>query len=281
MMITVFCLSAKLSVRIGDQKKQGVVYVNLTIDIGNTNTVLGVYNSKGKREVYWRISTDKNKTADEYGILFKNLFSYSELQLNDIDFIIISSVVPSVVSVLEKTSAQYFSVKPIVVGPGMRTGLNIQVDNPREVGADRIVNAVAAVQKYGGPLIIVDFGTATTICAISEENSYLGGAIAPGIDISIEALFNYAAKLPRVELKSPRKAIGKNTVDSIRSGIILGISGQVEGLIKRFKKEMEHDCDVIATGGMVDLIASQCPSIDRREPFLTLDGLNYLCEINK
>ncbi|MFW5985683.1 MAG: type III pantothenate kinase, partial [Halanaerobiaceae bacterium] len=243
----------------------------LAIDIGNTNTVLGVYNDQGLK-VHWRISTDKNKTADEYGILFKNLFQDTGIVLDEIDDIIISSVVPPVVTVLEYTAERYFDLKPMVVGPGIKTGLNIKVDNPREVGADRIVNAVAGIKKYEGPLIIVDFGTATTFCAISEEKSYLGGAIAPGINISIEALFNHAAKLPRVELKEPSSAVGKNTVEGMQSGIIYGIIGQVEGLITRFKKEIGKEARVIATGGLVDLVAPRSSLIDETEHFLTLDG---------
>ncbi len=251
----------------------------LAIDIGNTNTLLGVYSADSLQE-HWRISTDKDKTADEYGILLKNLLSSSGIEHTEIDEIIVSSVVPPIIPVLEKTFKRYFDKEPIIVGPGIKTGLNIQVDNPREVGADRIVNAVGALQKYEGPLIIVDFGTATTFCAISDDQSYLGGAIAPGINISIEALFNYAAKLPRIELKIPERAVGKNTVEGMQSGIIYGFIGQVEGLIKRFQQELDDKALVIATGGLVDLIAPRSPLIEKVEPFLTLDGLFYICKIN-
>ncbi len=251
----------------------------LTVDTGNTNTVLGIYD-RGKRKTHWRISTDKDKTADEYGVLFRNFFSYAEIKRSSINGIIISSVVPPIVTVLQETANRYFNLKPMIIGPGIKTGINIKVENPPEVGADRIVNAVAALQKYGGPLIIVDFGTATTFCAVSEKNDYLGGAIAPGIEISTEALFSYAAKLPRIELKAPKKAIGRNTVSGMQSGIIYGFVGQVEAIIRRFKKEIKKECKVVATGGLVDLIASETELIDYTEPFLTLDGLYHISKLN-
>ncbi len=251
----------------------------LTIDVGNTNTVLGVFN-KGELINNWRISTDKDKTPDEYGILFYNLFSYFNLKIGDIKGIIISSVVPPVVTVLQKTTRTFFNTQPLIIGPGIKTGMNIKMDNPREVGADRIVNAVAAYQKYGGPLIIIDSGTATTFCAVTRDGNYLGGAIAPGIGVSTEALFRYAAKLPRVELSRPESAIGKNTIMGLQSGIIFGFVGQVEGLIDRFKKELGQESKVIATGGLVNLIAEETDKIDYVEPFLTLEGLYYIGLLN-
>ena len=251
----------------------------LTIDVGNTNTVLGVYEDD-KMITHWRISTDKDKTPDEYGILFKSLFNFDNMKVKDIKGVIISSVVPPVVTVLEETSKKYFDLKPLMIEPGVKTGINIKMENPREVGADRIVNAVAAYEKFGGPLIIVDFGTATTFCAVSEKGNYAGGAIAPGIGISMEALFNYAAKLPRVELKTPDKAIGKNTIKGIQSGIIFGFVGQVEELVNRFKNELSHDSKVVATGGLVNLIARETDIIDQVEPFLTLDGLYHIGKLN-
>ncbi|MFW6006977.1 MAG: type III pantothenate kinase [Bacillota bacterium] len=251
----------------------------LAIDVGNTNTVLGVYQN-GEMLTHWRISTDKDKTPDEYGILFKSLFTFEKLNVKDITGIIISSVVPPVVTVLEYTADRYFDLKPLIVEPGIKTGLNIKMDNPREVGADRIVNAVAAFLKFGGPLVIVDFGTATTFCAVSKKGNYIGGAIAPGIGISTEALFDYAAKLPRVELKNPGKAIGKNTVQGMQSGIIYGFTGQVKELISRFKSELEQSSTVVATGGLVDLVAEEVESIDKVEPFLTLDGLYHIGKLN-
>ncbi|MFW5996172.1 MAG: type III pantothenate kinase [Halanaerobiaceae bacterium] len=252
----------------------------LTIDVGNTNTVFGLYDKDGKRRCDWRISTDKNKTPDEYGILFTEFFSDTGIGVEKIREIIISSVVPPVVSVLEEMAVDYFSVSPLIVGPGVKTGLNIKVDNPREVGADRVVNAVAAIDKFNPPLIIVDFGTATTFCAISEKGEYIGGSIAPGIWISTEALFNYAAKLPRVELKSPEMAIGKNSVMGMQAGIIYGFVGQVEKMITLFKEELSQKCTVVATGGLVELIATETDLIDYVEPFLTLDGLYRIGLIN-
>ncbi len=251
----------------------------LAIDIGNSDTVLGIYEDN-KMVDHWRISTDHKKTVDEYGILFNNLFSFDDVKTKQIEGIIISSVVPQVVQVLEITSVQYFDLKPMVVGPGIKTGMNIKMEDPREVGADRIVNAVGGYQRYGGPLIIVDFGTATTFDYISYKGDYEGGAIAPGIGVSTDALFNMASKLPRVELKKPEFAIGKNTVQATQSGIFYGFIGQVEKLIHKFKEEIKGSPKVIATGGYSELIGSKTDAIEYIAPFLTLDGLNYLAEIN-
>ncbi len=251
----------------------------LTLDVGNTNTVMGIFEGD-KLEKHWRISTDKNKTPDEYGVLFNNLFSYANINSCDIKRILISSVVPQVVSVLRDTARDYFNLKPIIIGPGVKTGMNILMDDPREVGADRIVNAVGGYNIYGGPLIIVDFGTATTFCAISSKGDYMGGAIAPGINVSTEALIGYAAKLPRIELECPDSVIGKNTVMAMQAGIIYGFVGQVEALVNKFKKEFSVDVQVIATGGLVDLIADQTEVIDIVEPFLTLKGLYYIAQLN-
>ncbi len=251
----------------------------LTMDIGNTNTVLGLYQGD-ELKTHWRISTDRNKTPDEYGMLFKSLFESADIDNQAVNSIIISSVVPPILRILKKTSYRYFNVNPLVVGPGVKTGMNIKTDNPKEVGADRIVNAVAAERLYDGPLIIVDFGTATTFCAVSEKGEYLGGSIAPGIGISAEALFNQSAKLPRIELIGPGKAIGKNTIDGMKSGIVYGFVGQVEYLVKKFKQELSKDAVVIATGGLVSLIAAETDSIEYVEPFLTLKGLKYIADIN-
>ena len=198
-------------------------------DVGNTNTVLGVYDGEELTH-HWRIETNRNKTNDEYGMLIKSLFDFADLALSDISGIIISSVVPPIMFALEKMCIRYFNLKPLVVGPGVKTGLNIKYDNPKEVGADRIVNAVAAIHKYGSPLIIVDFGTATTYCYITEDKQYLGGAIAPGIGISTEALYTRAAKLPRIEIVRPEGVVGRNTVSAMQSGILYGYVGQVEGM---------------------------------------------------
>jgi len=251
----------------------------LIMDIGNTNTVLGLYQGD-ELKTHWRISTDRNKTPDEYGMLFKNLFESADIDNQAVNSIIISSVVPPILRILKKTSYRYFNVNPLVVGPGVKTGMNIKTDNPKEVGADRIVNAVAAGHLYDGPLIIVDFGTATTFCAVSEKGEYLGGSIAPGIGISAEALFSQSAKLPRIELIEPGRAIGKNTIDGMKSGIVYGFVGQVEYLVKKFKKELSEDAAVIATGGLVSLIAAETDSIDYVEPFLTLKGLKYIADTN-
>ena len=251
----------------------------LTIDVGNTNTVMGIYKNE-EMVAHWRISTDKNKTADEYGMLFQNLFYEGDICNDDIKDVLISSTVPPVVTVLEQMALQYFEVEPLIVGPGIKTGMSIKMDNPREVGADRIVNAVGAYQKYGAPLIVVDFGTATSFDAVSKNGNFIGGAIAPGIGISSEALFSHAAKLPRVELKKPRKAIGTNSVTAMQSGIIYGFVGQVEALIDKFKKELSSGCTVVATGGLVELIAPETDLIDEVELFLTLEGLHHIGRLN-
>ncbi|MBM7856041.1 type III pantothenate kinase [Desulfohalotomaculum tongense] len=251
----------------------------LVFDVGNTNTVLGVY--KGENLVaHWRVSTDCNRTADEYGMLLNSLFQYAGLDINKINAVVISSVVPPMMHSLERMSKRYFNVSPMVVGPGVKTGMPIKMDNPREVGADRIVNAVAGYSLYGGPLIIVDFGTATTFCAVNKKGEYVGGVIAPGIGISTEALFAHAAKLPRVELKRPPSVLGKNTVHGMQSGIVFGYAGLVDEIVRRIKKEL-GECTVIATGGLAELIAKETGTIDKVEPFLTLTGLRLIYQRNK
>ena len=253
----------------------------LVFDVGNTNMVLGLY--KGKELIkYWRITTDKYKTSDEYGILISNLFQYENIDMNCVEDVIISSVVPDVMHSLENFCKKYCKKEPKVVGPGIKTGLNIKYDNPKQVGADRIVNAVAAIEKYGSPLIIVDFGTATTFCAISDKAEYLGGTICPGLKISSEALFNGAAKLPRVELIKPGKTICKATVEAMQAGIIYGYVGQVEKIISMMKKELgSEDIKVVATGGLSSLIHSETDSIDHIDKFLTLEGLRLIHLKNK
>ena len=253
----------------------------LVFDVGNTNMVIGVYEAK-KLIKNWRINTDIHKTSDEYGMLINNLLAYDKIDIKSIDDVIISSVVPNVMHALENFCIKYCEKKPMIVGPGIKTGLNIKYDNPKQVGADRIVNAVAAIEKYGSPLIIVDFGTATTFCAISEKAEYLGGTICPGLIISSEALFNGAAKLPRVELTKPGKTICKTTVEAMQSGIIYGYVGQVEKIISIMKKELgSEDVKVIATGGLSTLIHSETDSIDYIDRFLTLEGLRLIHAKNK
>ena len=252
----------------------------LVFDVGNTNMAIGVY--KGKEMLtHWRIKTDEGRTSDEYGMLLRDLFTFHGIEMIQIQAVVISSVVPSLMMELERTSQQYFSCKPLVVGPGVKTGLAIKYDNPREVGADRVVNAVAAYHKYEGPLIIVDFGTATTFCVVNEKGEYLGGAISPGIKVSTEALVVKAAKLPRVELIKPRNIIGKNTISSMQSGIIYGFVGQVEGIINRIQKEIGGNARVIATGGLAPTIARETESIHIIDELLTLDGLRIIYELNR
>lgn len=253
----------------------------LVFDVGNTNMVIGIYKDKSLVKD-WRICTDIHKTSDEYGMLIGNLLAHDNIDIKSIDDVIISSVVPNVMHALENFCIKYCEKKPMIVGPGIKTGLNIKYDNPKQVGADRIVNAVAAIEKYGSPLIIVDFGTATTFCAISDKAEYLGGTICPGLKISSEALFNGAAKLPRVELIKPGKTICKATVEAMQAGIIYGYVGQVEKIISMMKKELgSEDIKVVATGGLSSLIHSETDSIDHIDKFLTLDGLRLIHLKNK
>jgi len=249
------------------------------VDVGNTNIVLGLY--KGKElQRHWRIATNRAATSDEYGILICNLFNHAGVKVEDIEGIIISSVVPPLNYSLERMSETYLKKTPMLVGPGIKTGLNIRYENPREVGADRIVNAVAGIQLYGPPLIIVDFGTATTFCYIDEKGDYIGGAIAPGIGISTEALYQKAAKLPRIELIKPKSTVGRTTVSSMQAGIIFGFAGQVDGIVDRIRDEFQTNARVIATGGLAELISGESRTIDIVNPRLTLQGLQILYERN-
>jgi type III pantothenate kinase len=251
----------------------------LVMDTGNTNIVLGVY-EQGQLKYHWRMETYRQKTEDEYAMQVKSLFSHVGLTFEEVNGIIISSVVPPVMYPLEQMCKKYFNQKPLVVGPGIKTGLNIKYENPREVGADRIVNAVAAIHEYGDPLIIVDFGTATTYCFINEKGEYMGGAIAPGIGISMEALFDRASKLPRIELTRPESVVGKNTIAAMQAGIVYGYVGQVEGIVARLKAQSIVEPTVIATGGLAELIARETTVIDIVDNFLTLKGLHLIYERN-
>lgn len=253
----------------------------LVLDAGNSNIVLGVYDND-QLTFHWRMGTDRHKTADEYAMQVNAFFMHAGISFEQINGIIISSVVPPIMFALEEMCNKYFRAKPIIVGPGVKTGLNIKYENPREVGADRIVNAIAALQQYGGqPLIIVDFGTANTYCYINEKGEYMGGAIAPGISISTEALYTKASKLPRIEIARPSHIVGKNTVSSMQSGILYGFIGQVEGIVSRMKAQSKQEPLVIATGGMASLVANETKMIDIVEPFLTLKGLYIIYKRNQ
>ena len=251
----------------------------MAVDIGNTNIVAGIFDGENLKAT-WRLGTDVHKLEDEYAAMFFDLLSMKSLAFTDVDNAIIASSVPPLVTVFEELCRRYFNVTPMIVGPGIKTGVRISLENPREVGADRIVNTAAAHRLYSGPLIVIDFGTATTLDAVSEEGDYLGGAIAPGIVISSEALFEHAAKLPRVELVRPQKAIGKNSVSAMQSGIIFGYVGLIEGIVARMQKELGGEAKVIATGGLADIIAGETGVVDAVEPDLTLVGLRLINELN-
>ncbi len=257
----------------------------LAFDVGNTNIVLGVY--KGRELLQnWRLETDKNKSADEYGMMINQLFIYEGLSIKDVTEVIISTVVPSIIYTLQHLSQKYFNTKAIVVGPGVKTGLIVKYDNPKQLGADRIVNAVAALEKYQAPLIVIDFGTATTFCAITDQSEYLGGVIAPGIKISADALFEKTAKLPRVDLEAPGHLLCKNTSEGIQAGVVYGNMGMVEHIITRMKSEIcaytksDKPITVVATGGLATLIASGISCIDHVDKLLTLTGLQLIYEKN-
>lgn len=252
----------------------------LTIDIGNTNIVLGIVDKK-KILNFWRIGTDKLKTSDEYGILIRNLFKYHNVKINDISGSIISCVVPALQGVFIESIKKYFKHDPVVVGPGIKTGMPILYKNPQEVGADRIVNAIAAYDEYETSLVIVDFGTATTFDCVSKKGEYLGGVITPGILISSEALFGSASKLPKVELRKPDNIIGKTTIQSIQSGLIFGYAGLVDGIVERIKSELGDQTKVIATGGLAGLIALESKTIEKIDEHLPLKGLWLIYERNR
>ncbi|TGB00801.1 type III pantothenate kinase [Halobacillus salinus] len=255
--------------------------MNFVLDVGNTNTVLGVFD-QGELKYQWRIKTDRHKTEDEFGMLIKSLFDHEGLRFEDMDGVIISSVVPPIMFALERMSQYYFNKKPMIIGDGkVDHGLPMKYPNPEEIGADRIVNAVGASGEYPLPLVIIDFGTATTYCYINEKGEYLGGAIAPGINISMEALYAKAAKLPKIEIKRPDHVIGQSTVEAMQAGVFYGYVGQVDEVVARMKQTGDVAPTVVATGGLASLIADQSSTIDYVDHHLTLKGLHKIYQRNK
>src|SRR5665811_707984 len=266
----------------------------LVLDVGNTNTVLGVFGSKGepgsnggavddstqydRLVANWRVATIKTQTVDEYGVLFRNLFAMASLEAKGIRGIMISSVVPPLDSTLREVCERYFRLKPLFVEPGVKTGMPVHYDNPAEVGADRIVNSVAAFEKYGGPCIVVDFGTATTFDVVSRKGEYLGGVITPGIGISADALFRHTARLPRVDVRKPPRVLATNTVNSLQSGLYYGYLGLIDGILERLIAELGGDVKVVATGGLASLIGGGSKYIREVDDLLTLEGLRIIYE---
>jgi type III pantothenate kinase len=252
----------------------------LSIDVGNTNTVLGVHEG-AQLLTYWRLTTRREQTADEYGILVRNLFAGSGIDTARVGGIALASVVPPLTSVLVDLSRRYLGHEPLVIEPGVKTGMPILYEPPSDVGADRIVNGVAAFAAYGGPVVVVDFGTATTFDVVTRKGEYLGGVICPGVGISADALFQRAARLPRVDIRHPGRVIGRSTVGSIQSGLYFGYAAMVEGIIGRIREELKEPTHVVATGGLAEALAHDIPSIEGVDPVLTLTGLRLIWERNR
>jgi len=261
----------------------------LVLDVGNTNTVLGVFGAKpdaqnsghyGQLIAHWRVSTNKSQTVDEYGVLFRNLFAMNGIEVSSVQGIVVSSVVPPLDSTLREMCERYFQIKPLFVEPGVKTGMPVHYDNPAEVGADRIVNSVAAFEKFGGPCIVVDFGTATTFDAVSPKGEYLGGVITPGIGISADALFERTARLPRVDIRKPPRVLATNTVNSLQAGLYYGYLGLIDGILERLMAELGSDVKVVATGGLASLMGGGSKYIREVDDLLTLDGLRIIFERN-
>src|SRR5271170_7263481 len=263
--------------RLGCLRMDGML---LALDVGNTNTVLAVYNldpeGPGELVANWRVTTQKTQTADEFGVLIISLLGLHKIEAGAVTGVIISSVVPPLDSTLRRVSERYFKIKPLFVEPGIKTGMPLLIDNPAELGADRAANGVAAFERYGGPCVVVDFGTATSFDVVSSKGEFLGGVIAPGLGISADALFSRAARLARVNIKKPARAIGTNTVTNLQSGIFYGYIGLVDGILERIIEELETPPKVIATGGLANLIADDSKYITKVDHLLTLDGLRLI-----
>jgi type III pantothenate kinase len=251
----------------------------LAVNVGNTETKLGMFRDE-ELVSHWRVSTRARRTADELALLFGGFLEQEGLSFSrEITGVAISSVVPTITQSLREMTRRYFHFDPVVVGPGVKTGLAVLTDNPREVGADRIVNAVAAYSRYGGPCIVIDFGTATTYEAVSENGEFLGGVIAPGLEVSATGLSAIADRLPRVEVAPPRSIIGKNTVESLQSGLVFGTAAEVDGIVERMQKEL-GPATVVATGGLAEVVIPHCNTIDHHDPWLTLEGLRIIFDRN-
>jgi len=254
----------------------------LVLDVGNTNTVLGVFEAKpaGRLIASWRVATIKTQTVDEYGVLFRNLFAMHELEVSSVQGTVISSVVPPLDSTLREVCERYFHSRPLFIEPGVKTGMPVHYDNPAEVGADRIVNSVAAFEKFGGPCIVVDFGTATTFDVVSAKGEYLGGVITPGIGISADALFEHTARLPRVDIRKPARVLATNTVGSVQAGLYYGYIGLIDGILERLMAELGAKVNVVATGGLASLMGGGSKYIREVDDLLTLEGLRIIYERN-